>query len=143
MHFHVSTSRFTYTDATVINVEGEFDLASVASVAAPAEESILTGRPIAFDLSGCTFIDLSATRFLLQVARLPEVPMAIVIGGSPIGAALALMPMNEGIPVFPSLDQALDWLRDRRRELGDGRSSPLDGDEQREAIEAEMRPDRL
>jgi hypothetical protein len=114
MHFHVSTSRFTYTDATVINVEGEFDLASVASVAAPAEESILTGRPIAF-----------------------------VIGGSPIGAAVALMPMNEGIPVFPSLDQALDWLRDRRRELGDGRSSPLDGDEQREAIEAEMRPDRL
>jgi STAS domain-containing protein len=81
MHFHVSTTRFTYAEATVIVVDGQFDLASVASVAAPAEESILTGRPTAFDLSGCTFIDSSAMRFLVQVARVPEVPMAIVVAG--------------------------------------------------------------
>ena len=141
MHFHVSTSRFTYTDATVIDVEGKFDLASVASVAAPAEESILTGRPIAFDLAACTFIDASAMRFLVQVARLPEVPMAIVVGGSPIRPALAFMPGSEGIPVFSLLDEALDWLHDRSKELADGLRSPVDGHEQREAIEAEMGPD--
>ena len=119
MHFHVSTSRFTYADATVIVVEGQFDLASVNSVAAPAEESILTGRPIAFDLSGCTFIDSSAMRFLVQVARLPDVPMAIVVGRSPIRAAFAVIPMNEGVPVFPALDEALDWLHGRHKELAD------------------------
>jgi anti-anti-sigma regulatory factor len=141
MHFHVSTSRFTYGDVTVIKVEGQFDLASVNSVAAPAEESILTRRPIAFDLSGCTFIDSSAMRFLVQAARLPDVPTAVVVGRSPIRAALAVMPMNEGIPVFPVLDEALDWLHDCRKGLADGRRSPVTRDEQREAIEAEMRPD--
>jgi len=136
MHFHVSTSRFTHSEATVIRVEGEFDVASVPSVAAPADQSIRTGRPIAFDLSGCSFIDSSAMRFLMQAARLPEVPMAIVAGKSPIGAALAVMPMNEGVPVFPALDEALDWLQDRRGEPGDGGGSPVDGDEQGEAVEA-------
>jgi hypothetical protein len=135
MHCHVSTARFTYAEATVIVVDGQFDLASVASVAVPAEESILTGRPIAFDLSGCTFIDSSAMRFLVQVARLPEVPMAIVVGGSPIRAVLAARPMYEGIRVLPVLKEALDWLHDRSRELADGRRSPVDGHEQREAIE--------
>lgn len=135
MHFHVSTTRFTYAEATVIVVDGQFDLASVASVAAPAEESILTGRPIAFDLSRCTFIDSSAMRFLVQVARLPEVPMAIVVGGSPIRALLAVRPIHEGIRVLPALNEALDWLHDRSKELADGRRSPADGHEQREAIE--------
>ena len=130
MHFHVSTSRFTYADATVIVVDGQFDLASVNSVAAPAEESILTARPIAFDLSACTFIDSSAMRFLLQVARLPDVPMAIVVGKSPIRRAFAVMPMNEGVPVFPALEEALAWLHDRRAELADDRRSPADGHEE-------------
>jgi hypothetical protein len=124
MHFHVSTSRFTYPGATVIAFDGQFDLASVNSVATPAEESILTRRPILFDLSACTFIDSSAMRFLIQVARLPDVPMAIVIGESPIRSAFAVLPMNEGVPVFPSFERALDWLRDRREPADQSSSAP-------------------
>jgi anti-anti-sigma regulatory factor len=136
MHFHVRTSRFTYSEATVIVVEGQFDLSSVASVAAPAEESIITGRPIAFDLAACTFIDSSAIRFLVQVARLPDVPVAIVVGKSPIRMTLAAMPTNGGIPVFSVVEEALDSLHDRRKGLADGRGGPVDRREERETIEA-------
>lgn len=136
MHFHVRTSRFSYSEATVIVVEGQFDLASVASVAAPAEESIATGRPIAFDLSACTFIDSTAIRFLAQVARLPDVPVAIVVGKSPIRMTLAAAPVNEDIPVFSLVGEALDSLHERRKGLTDGRWSPADRREERETIEA-------
>ena len=136
MHFHVRTSRFSYSEATVIVVEGQFDLASVASVAAPAEESIVTGRPIAFDLSACTFIDSSAIRFLAQVARLPDVPVAIVVGRSPIRTTLAAVPLNGGFPVFSGVGEALDSLHDRRSGLADGRWSPVDRREEGETIEA-------
>jgi hypothetical protein len=40
--------------------------------------------------------------------------MAIVVGSSPIRNAFAVLPMNEGVPVFPSFERALDWLRDSR-----------------------------
>jgi anti-anti-sigma factor len=73
MPFHVRISRFTYADATVIAIDGDLDLASVNALATPAEESILTRRPIVFDLSGCTYIDTSALRFLLEVSRWPDV----------------------------------------------------------------------
>jgi len=136
MHVHVRTSRFTYSGATVIVVEGQFDLAAVASVAGPSEESTIAGRPIAFDLTGCTFIDSGAMRFLVQVARLAEVPMAIVVGKSPIRPTLTLMPMTEGIPAFPVLDEALDWLHERHRLVADGRWSPADHHEEGEALEA-------
>ncbi len=101
MDSHVRISRFTYSDATVIAIDGQFDLASVSSVATPAEESILTRRRIGFEVSACTRIDASALRFLLQVARQPDVPMAIVVGASPIRSTFAVMSIDQGVPASP------------------------------------------
>lgn len=121
--FHVRISRFTYADAMVITVDGQFDLASVNSVATPAEESILTQRPIVFDLSACTLIDSSALRFLLQVAQLPDVPMAIVFGESPVRSTFAVMSIDHGVPGFPTLESALAWID--RPSLNDTDSAPM------------------
>jgi anti-anti-sigma factor len=68
-------------------------------------------RPVVFDLSGCTFIDSSALRLLLQVHRALtavdlDVPMAIAIGDSPVGKMLSLTAIDQSIPVLPTLEAA-------------------------------------
>lgn len=114
MQPHVRISRFTYANATVIAIDGEFDLASVNCLATPAEESILTRRPIVFDLSACTHIDSTALRFLLEFSQLPDVPMAVVLGASAVRSTLAVMAIDQGVPGFPALQDALDWLAEPR-----------------------------
>lgn len=113
MPFHVRISRFTYDGATVIAIDGDFDLASVSSVAAPAEESVLTRRPIVFDLSACGHIDSCALRFLLEISRLPDVPMAVVVGSSPIRSTFAVTAIDQDVPGFPTTQEAIDWLANR------------------------------
>ena len=118
MPFHVRISRFTYPDATVIAIDGEFDLVSVNAVATPAEESILTRRPIVFDLSACRHVGDCALRFLLEAARLQDVPMAVVFGESPARSTFAMMSIDHGIRGFPKLQSALDWLAGRSSSKG-------------------------
>jgi anti-anti-sigma factor len=111
MNLNVPTARFTEDEVMVITIEGELDLSTIDRAEVPAQEAIAMRRPVVFDLSGCTFIDSSALRLLLQVHRALtavdlDVPMAIAIGDSPVGKMLSLTAIDQSIPVLPTLEAA-------------------------------------
>jgi len=116
MNLNVAKARFTEGEVMVITIEGELDLSTVDRAEVPAQEAIAMRRPVVFDLSGCTFIDSSALRLLLQVHRALtavdlDKPMAIAIGDSPVGKMLSLTAIDQSIPVVPTLDAARSWLQ--------------------------------
>ena len=136
MNLNVTTSRSTGTQAMVIAIEGELDLSTIDRVGPAAHEAIAAQRPVVFDLSRCTFLDSSALRLLLQVygalkAADLDVPMAIVVGDSPVHKVLALTDIDQGIPMLPTLEAATG------RTLRDGKAIRFDGySTKQEALEA-------
>jgi anti-sigma B factor antagonist len=116
MNLNVTTAHFTEVEVMVITIEGELDLSTIDRAEVPAQEAIAMRRPIVFDLSGCTFIDSSALRLLLQVHRALtavdlDMPMAIAIGDSPVAKMLSLTAIDQSIPALPTLEAAQSWIQ--------------------------------
>jgi len=122
MNATVATSRFTDLDAMVVAVEGELDLVSTSHVETPAREAIALKQALVFDLSRCSFIDSTALRLLLRVhsaltAADLDLPMALVVGDSPVRKVLSIAAIDDRVPLLPTLESAEGWLRLQKQEL--------------------------
>jgi anti-sigma B factor antagonist len=122
MTSNVTTSRITDSGAVVIALEGELDLATIDRIQAPVQEAIAKRQPVIFDLSRCKSIDSIVARGLLQVhsaltAADLDVPMALVVGDSPVKKALSVSGIDERVPFLPTLESAYGWLRMQEQEV--------------------------
>jgi anti-sigma B factor antagonist len=103
-------------DAMLIAVSGELDLSTCDLLKPAADEAVFGHRPLVLDLSGCTFIDSSGLRLVLQIANglaEDEVPMAIVGGESNIRKMFSLTAIDQKIPLFDTSQEALVWLDEK------------------------------
>jgi anti-sigma B factor antagonist len=98
--------------ALLIAVSGELDLSTCDRLKPAADDAVFGGRPLILDLTGCTFIDSSGLRLVLQIANglaEDEVPMA-VIAESNVRKMFSLTAIDQTIPLFDSREEALVWL---------------------------------
>ena len=113
-------------EALSVAVYGELDLANCQRLKPALDEPVFARRPLILDLSGCSFIDSSGLRVVVQVARDLTgdgedrgVSMAVVAGeGSAVRKMLALTAIDLRIPVFESPDEATTWLDDSQKPNG-------------------------
>jgi len=97
------------SDATVVRVDGELDLATCSELQQALERADLAGR-IVVDLSGCTFLDSSALRVLVQQARAAETAggaIALVTKDPGILRVLEIAKTETMLPVHETVDSAL------------------------------------
>jgi anti-anti-sigma factor len=96
--------------AYVVTPVGELDLETVDELAAT-----LAARPdvcnrLVLDLSGLTFFDTSGMRLVvetLQEARRTGISLALVRGSEDVQRLFALAGMDDRLPFFDDLDEAL------------------------------------
>lgn len=99
---------------SVISVEGELDLATVAEVVEPAQEAVSQRQPIVIDLSACSFIESAGSRFLFELHNaLAEdgTRMAVVACDGQVRKVLFLTAIDQSVRVFAELGDAVEWLR--------------------------------
>ena len=129
--FKVITTPLGDGKALSVAVYGELDLASCERLKPALDEAVFARRPLILDLSGCSFIDSSGLRVVIQVARDLSgngedraVPMAVVAGeGSAVRKMLALTAIDLRTPVFEAPDEATTWLDGRQKPNGQPNSS--------------------
>jgi anti-anti-sigma factor len=96
--------------AYVVTPEGELDLGTVDEL-----QATLAARPdachrLVLDLSALTFFDTSGMRLVvetLQEARRTGISLALVRGGEDVQRLFALAGMDDRLPFFDALDEAL------------------------------------
>jgi anti-sigma B factor antagonist len=124
MDFEVETSPTADGNGLLVAVCGELDMASCERLKPAGDEAVFGRRPLILDLSACSFIDSSGLRLMLQIHRglteddAPSVPMAIVIGNSATRKMFSLTAIDHTIPLFDTLEEALEWLKDEQRHNG-------------------------
>lgn len=95
--------------ATVVRVAGELDLATSSELDDALEGADLAGR-VVVDLSGCTFLDSSALRVLVQGARAAEAAggaIALVTNDPGILRVLEIATTDTMLPVHDTVESAL------------------------------------
>ena len=111
MEFGVDATPIGDGHALLIAVKGELDLSTCDRLKPAADEAVFGGRPLILDLTGCTFIDSSGLRLVLQIANglaEEEVPMAVVAAGeSNVRKLFSLTAIDQTIPLFDTRDEAL------------------------------------
>jgi anti-sigma B factor antagonist len=102
---------------TVVAVRGELDAASEEQFRDAVSRAIdERNRPLIVDLSRCSFIDsisigiLCAAQRSLETQAHPGAPLAVVAGRFP-ARALKVANVDVYIPVFETLEQAMDAVR--------------------------------
>jgi anti-sigma B factor antagonist len=100
--------------AMLVAVSGELDLSTCDQLKPAADDAVFGGRPLILDLSGCTFIDSSGLRLVLQIANglaEEEVPIAVVAAGeSSVRKLFSLTAIDQTIPLFDTREEALASL---------------------------------
>jgi anti-sigma B factor antagonist len=103
------TTRALPQGGTVVSVDGELDMATT-----PDFEGIVggveAGNRLVIDLSECTFLDSSAVRVLMSIARGAEASggsVAIVAPEPGILRVLEIAAVDTVLPVHETLDSAL------------------------------------
>jgi anti-anti-sigma factor len=131
--FEVITTPTADGDGLSVAVYGELDLATCERLKPALDEAVFARRPLILDLDGCTFIDSSGLRLVIQVARDlggeggRTVPVAVVAEeDSAVRRMLALTAIDLRIPVFETADEAAAWLDGRRKANGELESSSKD-----------------
>jgi anti-sigma B factor antagonist len=113
MDFQVSTSAVDGA-GLLLSVEGDLDIASADRMAEPAEVAVNSGCALVVDLSGCSFIDSSGLRSVLQahhaLADAGEA-MAIVAPSSQVRRMLSLTAIDLRVRVFTTRGEAIESLR--------------------------------
>lgn len=95
--------------ATLIRVEGDFDLATCSTL----EEALAganVGRRVVIDLTACTFLDSSAVRVLVHAARAAEAAggdVALVAQDPGILRVLEIATVESVLPVHEAVESAL------------------------------------
>jgi anti-sigma B factor antagonist len=93
---------------TVVRVEGDLDLATCPELERAIESADLAGR-VVVDLSGCTFLDSSALRVLVQGARATEAAggtIALVTRDPAILRILDIATTDAMLPVHATIESA-------------------------------------
>jgi anti-sigma B factor antagonist len=94
---------------SIIRVEGDLDLSTVAAFDAELERR-LDGGKIVVELEGCTFIDSSALRALVRAQkRIHESggTLALVAPTQPARRVLQIATLDRFVPVFGTVDDAV------------------------------------
>jgi|SRR5436190_20571830 len=96
--------------AYVVTPVGELDLGTVDELGATLAARPDTCPHLVLDLSGLTFFDTSGMRLVietLQDARRSGISLALVRGSEDVQRLFALAGMNDRLPFFDDLDEAL------------------------------------
>ena len=96
--------------AYVVRPVGELDLGTVDELSAMLAARPNACRRLVLDLSGLTFFDTSGMRLVvetLQDARRAGISLALVRGSEDVQRLFALAGMDDRLPFFDDLDDAL------------------------------------
>lgn len=103
------TSRALPEGGTVVSVDGELDMATTPEFEGVVD-GVDAGSRLVIDLSDCTFLDSSAVRVLVSVARDAEQTggtVAIVAHNPGILRVLEIAAVDTMLPVHDTLDSAI------------------------------------
>ncbi len=92
--------------ARIVRVAGELDLASSPRLSALLDRLASERAALVLDLTGCTFIDSTGLAAILHGAR-PLVSFSVVCGDGVPGELLRMTAIDQTIPVYAALDEAL------------------------------------
>jgi anti-sigma B factor antagonist len=99
-------------NASVITILGELDIATSPRVRELLSEAARDGdRPLVIDLTGCEFVDSTGLATLLHGAKPAqngESNVALVCTGGEVRKLLELTAIDRTIPVYETLDSAID-----------------------------------
>jgi anti-sigma B factor antagonist len=95
--------------ARIVSVDGDLDLASSPRLSSLLDRLVCERSALVVDLTNCTFIDSTGLAAILHGAR-PLVSFAVVCGDGVPGELLRMTSIDETIPVYPRLDEALEAL---------------------------------
>jgi anti-sigma B factor antagonist len=99
-------------DAWVITIVGELDIATSPKVRELLSEAARDAdRPLVIDLTGCEFVDSTGLATLLHGAKPAqngESNVALVCIGGEVRKLLELTAIDRTIPVYETLDSAID-----------------------------------
>jgi len=99
-------------NASVITILGELDIATSPKVRELLTEAARDGdRPLVIDLTGCEFVDSTGLATLLHGAKPAqngESNVALVCTGGEVRKLLELTAIDRTIPVYETLDSAID-----------------------------------
>ena len=99
--------RESTTGATrVVTVAGELDLASSPRLSMLLDRLASERAALVLDLTACTFIDSTGLAAILHGAR-PLVSFSVVCGDGVPGELLRMTAIDQTIPVYGALDEAL------------------------------------
>lgn len=96
-------------DANVAHVVGDLDMATAPALRDEVASLDSSGR-LVIDLTRCTFLDSAAVRLLTTIARDSDVagtPLALVASDPVILRILEITAVDDLLPVYPTLDDAL------------------------------------
>jgi len=91
----------------IVSVAGELDLATSARLSALLDRLASDRSALVVDLTECTFIDSTGLAAILHGAR-PMVSFSVVCGDGVPGELLRMTAIDQTIPVFEGLDEALN-----------------------------------
>ena len=100
-----------YLPAVVIALPAEIDMANAGQVGEELGSALATGvRAVIADMSATTFCDSSGISMLVQArkqAAANGTQLRLVVRSGPVLRALTLVRMDQLLPIYPSLSQAL------------------------------------
>ncbi|CAM3714688.1 STAS domain-containing protein [Kibdelosporangium persicum] len=102
---------------TVAHVTGDIDLASADVFRAGLAESVAACDALVLNLDGVTFMGSLGFSVLVETHRETErrnVRWGIVAGSSPISRPLKITGLEQVLPIYPSVSDALDALGEGR-----------------------------
>ena len=99
-------------DAVVVTAPGEIDLANAGALRAALAEAAGPGPAlVVVDMSQTRFCDSAGLNVLVAADRLARArggEVRLVITGEPVARIVALTGVDRVIPVYPSLEEALN-----------------------------------
>jgi anti-sigma B factor antagonist len=101
-------------EAVVLHPAGEVDLATVSSLWSMLKSMSEGGRPVIVSLSGITYIDSTGIKALLDGHRLFQQRAQRLVLADPtsmVRKVIEITALEKVIPVYASLEQALEFLR--------------------------------
>lgn len=99
---------------TVAHVKGDIDLASAEAFREGLAASVATGGAFVLDLDGVTFMGSLGFSALVETHHETErrdIRWGIVTGSSPISRPLKITGLEQVLPIYPTVPDALAALR--------------------------------
>ncbi len=101
--------------ATVVRATGELELATVGDLEKALDAAVRAGRHVAVDLSELSYLDSTGLRALItysQLCHAQRLRLAVVTPAGAPGKLFRTSGLDRRLPLFDSLDAALQFLRE-------------------------------